>query len=57
MEFLDVRRPRHLFEKEKGQTRVQIYKKKYLQSLELSILFKEREYTIFLKEREHEYLV
>ena len=44
-------------EKEKGQTRVQIYKKKYLQSLELSILFKEREYTIFLKEREHEYLV
>lgn len=36
---------------------VQIYKKKYLQSLELSILFKEREYTIFLKEREHEYLV
>ena len=44
-------------EKEKGQTKVQIYKKKYLQSLELSILFKEREYTIFLKEREHEYLV
>ena len=37
--------------------KVQIYKKKYLQSLELSILFKEREYTIFLKEREHEYLV
>lgn len=44
-------------EKEKGQIMVQIYKKKYLQSLELSILFKEREYTIFLKEREHEYLV
>ena len=44
-------------ERKKGQIMMQIYKKKYLQSLELSILFKEREYTIFLKEREHEYLV
>ncbi len=44
-------------EKEKGQTTVQMYKEKYLQSLELSVLFKEREYIIFLKEREHKYLV
>ena len=42
-------------EKEKGQVIVEKYKKKYLQALNLSILFQERELIIFLKEREKKY--
>ena len=41
--------------KEKGQVKTEQYKKRYLQSLNLSILFQEREYVIFLKEREKKY--
>lgn len=33
----------------------EIYQKKYFQALNLSILFQEREFIIFLKEREKKY--
>ena len=36
--------------KEKGQVKPKLYKKRYLQALNLSILFQEREFIIFLKE-------
>ena len=42
-------------EKEQGQVITEIYKKKYLQALNLSILFQEREFIIFLKGREKKY--
>lgn len=41
--------------KEKGQVKPKLYKKRYLQALNLSILFQEREFIIFLKEREKKY--
>ena len=42
-------------EKEKEQTKPEIYQKKYLQAFTLAILFQEREFIIFLKQREQEY--
>ncbi len=42
--------------KEKGQIKPKLYKKRYLQALNLSILFQKREYIIFLKEREKKYV-
>ena len=41
--------------KEKGQVKPKLYKKRYLQALNLSILFQEREFIIFLKERKEKF--
>ena len=41
--------------KEKEQAKTKQYRKRYLQALNLSILFQEREFIIFLKEREKKY--
>ena len=41
--------------KEKGQAKTKQYKKRYLQSLRLAILFQEREYIMFLNERKEKF--
>ena len=42
-------------EKEKEQTKPEIYQKKYLQAFTLAILFQEREFVIFLKKQTEQY--
>lgn len=43
-------------EKEKGQAVPEIYRKKYLQALNLSVLFQDREFILFLRNRNSKYL-
>ena len=48
----------HGMKKKKGQTRVQIYKKKYFTVIGACPFYSRKENILFfLKEREHEYLV